>query len=108
MKLPRFTLRDLFWLILVVGLILTIFVRERQTIGLEEHYQRMENVGGGWRWCCETIAKELEERTGIRSLGTGERVVMQHPDGTVALKFQGQNLWEIQKQTKRPSPSLPQ
>jgi hypothetical protein len=93
MKLPRFTLRDLLWLTLVIGLTLTIFIRERQSIAI--HRERIEYMDGGWRWSFDTLAKEHEEKTGMRCAGMPFRVFVERPDGTIAQRYYHRDSWEI-------------
>jgi hypothetical protein len=98
MKLPRFTLRDLFWLTLVVGLVLALYIRERQTLDLvAERREVFDSMYFGWQWSFETLAEEHAQQTGVKVAGRPERVVLFNPDGTIARKDHGDNAWEFKQ-----------
>jgi hypothetical protein len=50
-KLPQFTLRDLLWLVLVVGLSLALWRerRERQALEYDAWQWKAENLAARWR-----------------------------------------------------------
>jgi hypothetical protein len=74
MALSRFTLRDLLWLVVVVGLAIALLIANDRAIDSESAYKV---------WAFDIAAKILKEKTGVEMRVTNQGIVVRHPDGTV-------------------------
>lgn len=97
MKLPTFMLRDLFWLITVVGLVLALLIQSRQTISVSQHRAAVTDVYNGWRWSFASLADEHQRKTGVAAFGSPYEIKILTPDGRIARKLAYEDAWEWKK-----------